>query len=347
MYGPAAAEMKEFYDTLERHWMKDIVGKIVDTPVGLQPVFPTYFELWAKIYNPTEIGRVNKLFDLAEKKAAADPDALKRVKFMRRELWGPVLEGAEEFNRSANNRKLWTIHVPEAGKITVDGKLDEESWKKAETVWLLPAKDKPAEVQTRVRMLADRDFYYVGIECDEPFTDKMVCVKRKKDDVELWRDNVTEIFFSSGRQASFRYQIMLSSIGDICDLRAENRKEDLGWDSGMEYRHSVVPGKRWAAASSNSPFRKGWERNRRLISASISPKRRKAKSGSTMSKSFRGESRSMRKRRGLERHHILRQMISDPQTEYRSTGTVRIRGIFTSILPDEKTHQGEPECPIA
>ena len=247
MYGPAAAEMKEFYDTLERHWMKDIVGKIVDTPVGLQPVFPTYFELWAKIYNPTEIERVNQLFDLAEKKAAGDPDALKRVKFMRRELWGPVLEGAGEFNRSANNRKLWTIHVPEAGKITVDGKLDEESWKKAETVWLRPAKDKPAEVQTRVRMLADRDNYYVGIECDEPFTDKMVCVKRKKDDVELWRDNVTEIFFSSGRQALFRYQIMLSSLGDTCDLRAENRHEDLGWDSGMEYRHSVVPGKMWVA----------------------------------------------------------------------------------------------------
>ncbi len=155
------------------------------------------------------------------------------------------------------------------------------------------------------------------------------------------------ISFPDLPQASFMYQIKLFSIGDTCDLRAENRHEDLSRDSGMEYRHSVVPGKMWAAEISNSPFRKASEKNRRLISASISPKRRKAKSGSTMSKSFRGESRSMRKRRGLERHHILRQMISDPQTEYRSTGTVRIRGIFTSILPDEKTHQGEPECPIA
>ena len=247
MYGPAAAEMKEFYDTLERHWMKDIVGKIIETPVGPQAVPPTYFELWTKIYSPAEIDRINRLFDLAEKKAASDPDALKRVKFMRRELWGPVLEGAQEFSRSANNRKLWTIHAPAAGKITVDGKLDEDGWKKAETVWMLPMKDKPAEVQTRVRMLADRDNYYVGIECDEPFTDKMVCVKRKKDDSELWRDNVTELFFSSGRQASFHYQIMLSSIGDICDLRIENGHKDLSWDSGMEYQYSVIPGKMWIA----------------------------------------------------------------------------------------------------
>ena len=248
MYGPAAPEMKEFYDTMERHWMKDISGKIEDTPLGPVPVYPSYFKIWMEIYGPAEIERINKLFDSAEKKASGSPDALKRVKFMRKEMWGQVLEGANIFNRSANDRKLWTIYVhPAQEKIRIDGKLDEAVWKTAETIWLLPEKGKPAEVHTRVRMLADQDNYYVGIECDEPHTDQMVNIDRKTDDIEMWRDNVTELFFSSGRDASFLYQIMLTSAGQICDFRSEKRMQNVGWNSGLEYKHSIIPGKMWIA----------------------------------------------------------------------------------------------------
>lgn len=249
MYGPAAPEMKEFYDTMERHWMKDISGKIEDTPLGPVPVYPSYFKIWTEIYGPAEIERIGKLFDLAEKKASGDPEALKRVKFMRKEMWGQVLEGAEIFNRSANDRKLWTVYVPSAqeDKILIDGKLDEAAWKNAETVWLLPEKGKPAEVHTRVRLLADQDNFYVGIECDEPHTGKMVNAERGKDDIEMWRDNVTELFFSSGRDATFLYQIMLTSAGQVCDLRSENRRIDVRWESDLEYKHSVVPEKMWIA----------------------------------------------------------------------------------------------------
>ena len=40
MYGPAAGQMKEFYDTLERHWLKDIMANMKETSVGPQAVLP-------------------------------------------------------------------------------------------------------------------------------------------------------------------------------------------------------------------------------------------------------------------------------------------------------------------
>ena len=249
MYGPAAAEMKAFYDTLERHWMKDIIGRFVDTPLGPQPVCPSYFDLWTKVYSPAEIARIGKLFDLAEKKAENDPDALARVKFMRREMWGPVLAGAERFKQSASDRKLWTLYAPEAqGPIQIDGKLDEAAWQKALPVWLYPSmKIAGVEVHTRVKMLFDKENFYVGIECDEPHTDKMICGKRADDDIEMWRDNLAELLFSSGPRDEFYYQIMLTSAGNFCDLRCEKLRLDTKWNSGLEYKCSVVPGKCWIA----------------------------------------------------------------------------------------------------
>ena len=249
MYGPAAAEMKAFYDTLERHWMKDIIGRFVDTPLGPQPVCPSYFDIWTKIYSPAEIERVNRLFDRAEKKAENDPDALKRVRFMRKEMWGPVLAGAERFKQSAEDRKLRTLYAPEAqDTIRIDGKLDEAAWKAARPVWLYPSrKNSGVEVHTRVKMLFDKDNYYVGIECDEPHTDKMICGKHENDDIEIWRDNLAELLFASGPRDEFYYQIMLNSAGKFCDLRCEKLRLDTKWNSRLEYKCSVVPGKGWIA----------------------------------------------------------------------------------------------------
>ena len=247
MYGPAAAQMREFYSTLERHWLR-IVSHIVETNVGPKAVLPSQYDLWTKIYSPAEVERINGLFDEAEKLTASDPDSLKRVKFMRKELWGPVLAGYERFNRFMADNSLWTIYMPEAAeKITVDGKLDESAWQQAKPVWMVPrGKEDAAEVHTRARMLCDAENIYIGIECDEPFTDQMVCAPREDQDIRMWLDNALELFFASKTSDDFRYQIMLNSDGKICDLRwPEGAKGS--WRSGIEYKPGVVPGKMWCA----------------------------------------------------------------------------------------------------
>ena len=249
MYGPAADEMKNFYNTLERHWMKNIIGKIEDTSLGPRPVCPSYFDLWQKIYSPAELKRLNTLFDRAEKKAANAPESLKRVKFMRRELLGPILDGAEEFRKNANDRKLWTLYAsPIQTKLKIDGKLDEAEWKKAIPVWLYPNRGLfKVEVHTRVKMLFDKDNYYLGVECDEPFTDKILCSKRKNDDIEVWRDNLAELLFASDTGDKFYYQIMFNSAGSFCDLRSEKLHLNKAWNSGIEYQCTIIPQKMWVA----------------------------------------------------------------------------------------------------
>ena len=248
MYGAAAPQMKDFYDTLERHWLKDIMGNIRETMIGPQAVLPSQFEIWTKIYGPKEIARVNALFDSAEKAVAKDKMALKRVKFMREQMWGRILEGAKRFAKHNNDNKLWTIYVAPANeKITIDGKLDEPIWKKAAPVWMLPRTKEKTEVHTRVRMLADKDYFYVGIECDEPRTDKMLCAKRQPDESAMWQDNLVELFFASKPSDDFLYQIMLTSAGMVCDLRFSLNVLDTKWNSGLTFKPGVIPGKMWVA----------------------------------------------------------------------------------------------------
>ena len=248
MYGPAAKEMEEFYNTIERHWVKDIMANIRETPVGPQAVLPSQFDLWNKIYGPAEIKRIEALFDRAEKVSAKDTMANKRVKFMRKELWGPVLRGMKQFHKQNNDRSAWNVYLnPVTSPVTIDGKLNEAAWKKAETIWMIPVKGDVAEVHTRVKLLSDKDYFYFGFENDEPFTDKMLCAPRKRDEINMWRDNLVEIFISDSHTSKIMYQFMLSSRGGIVDLRKSPGYLDTKWNCAMEYKAGVVPGKMWVA----------------------------------------------------------------------------------------------------
>ena len=142
--------------------------------------------------------------------------------------------------------------LPVSEKITIDGVLDEAAWKNAPEYWMIPrpgyvkAKDQN-EVHTRIKMLCDEDNFYFGIAADEPHTDKMVGTERKKDEIELWKDNLVELFFASDRTSPKLYQIMLGSNGNVTDLLCLPEGLDNTWDSDLEYKPGVVPGKMWVA----------------------------------------------------------------------------------------------------
>ena len=90
--------------------------------MGPQAVLPSQFVIWNKIYGPAEVSRVEKLFNDAEKAVSGDPASLKRVKFMREQLWGKILDGAKRFAQHNNDNKLWTIYVkPTDSPVTIDG----------------------------------------------------------------------------------------------------------------------------------------------------------------------------------------------------------------------------------
>lgn len=248
MYGAAAAEMEQFYDIIEKHWLKDIMTNIRETPVGPKVVLPSQFDVWEKIYGPAEIKRVENLLDKAERLTAGDPKANKRVKFMRKELWGPVINGMKRFHKQIMDKAAWTLYVNQASSpIVIDGKLDEDAWKNSETVWMIPRRGKKTEVRTKVKMLCDKEYFYVGIESDEPHTDKMLCAPRKFDELNMWRDNLVELFFASRASSKTIYQYMLTSRGDVFDSKNVPGLIDKKWNSRLLYKPGVVPGKMWVA----------------------------------------------------------------------------------------------------
>ena len=189
--------------------------------------------------------RIEECFDKAEKAAAADKAALERVKFMRRELWGKVAEGRKAYDKANSDRAIWKAYMTEtAEKITIDGKINEKVWSKAKPFHMIPRKGSVNEVNTVVRLLKDKENFYVAVESEEPFTDKMICADRKKDEVMIWQDNLVELFFSPGRRSELMYQIMISSNGCISDMRTVV-KHDYKWESNTEYKIGIVPGKKW------------------------------------------------------------------------------------------------------
>ena len=253
MFGPAAKTMKQIRERWEKTWLEKIVGNVIDTPLGPVNARLSQTELWEKVYTPKELKFVSSLFDKAEKECASAPEALKRVKFIRQEIWQHTLDGAAAFWKQFDDRESWQAFMPPVkGKITLDGKLNESDWVKAPAVWMLSrnlGKDKSGrvEVQTKVKMLHDKENFYFGFECEEPHTALMNHMDRKFDDGRMWMDNLVELFLAPGRKGNKLYQFMVTSNNSRADLRNFSGKTNYDWNSGFKSAVSVVPGKAWFA----------------------------------------------------------------------------------------------------
>ena len=254
MYGKAAPQMDKIYLELEKIWLEKILQRRKITSWGAIWELPTNRDVWTRFYSPDKISAVNKLFDEAEKAAASDPASLGRVRFMRRELWGPVLKGAAQYRRISADRSVWTLQSTPAENITLDGKLDEPAWKKAPAVWLVPrpvnlsvaeASQLKNEVRTKVKMLHDHDYFYFGFEVEEPETEIMnASVQRKNNDIDMWRDNGIEIFLAKNTESDY-CQFIVTSAGRISDIRY-GKNGGKGF-SGFDAKVLTVRNKAWTA----------------------------------------------------------------------------------------------------
>ena len=90
MFGAAAQEMAEFFDTLESCWMK-VVAHPFDTPLGPGVCkAPTEEELRTEIYSPEVRTRLAALLREAEAKVAAGSLEARRIALFRREFLAPI-----------------------------------------------------------------------------------------------------------------------------------------------------------------------------------------------------------------------------------------------------------------
>ena len=247
LFGPAAVPMKEFFDSVERNWAK-LASNVVETSAGPKTIYPSELILWTEIYSPEELKRLNSLFDQAEKLAAKNKLCLARIKLIRQQMLGPVLTEAKKFAEINSAVNAWNFYVPEGHlPVRVDGSLSDEAWKKAKPFYLFGLNGTPAEVKTSVKILYDKDYFYFGIECEEPYTGKMAVVPRKYDAKDIWKDSDVEIFLSPDGDREHYYQLQVNAKGSFCDLEVTKGGANFAWNSKATVKTAMLSGKKWTA----------------------------------------------------------------------------------------------------
>ena len=250
LFGPAAKEMQEFYESLERNWMK-LAANAKMGPAGPETFYPSELVLWDKIYTAEEVQRISDLFAKSKKLAAGKPLYLKRINMIEKEMWLPTVRAAEKFRKTQNHSANWRTEMKTAaGAIKIDGKLNDAAWRKAPVIYLSPLKENhKAEVKTIVRMLQDKDNFYFAFDCEEPLTPQ--ARQNARDGKSMYLDSTLEMFLIPDRDPKHYYQWMFTPGGGMSDLYRPNGKfsrnsdDDMKWNSNIEYKTVHNPGKNW------------------------------------------------------------------------------------------------------
>ena len=242
MFGPAAEEMTRFLDRFEYLWLRRIIGKTVETPLGPVPVTASAAELWGSIYSAEELASLRALLARAEKKAAKEPQTLKRIRFVGRGFLAPV---EKAFRRNAFLRKsIAGFSEPvtprrENEKIVIDGIPDEPVWKRCPPLYMQPFKRKKSVDlcdTTKVRVTCDRDFLYLAFECAEPEPEKVHTPTADNRENRGINENSVELFLDPDPAGRSCYHMIVTSRGAVFRMK---------WKVGG---NKFVPEKKWEGA---------------------------------------------------------------------------------------------------
>lgn len=118
----------------------------------------------------------------------------------------------------------------------VDGKLDEQMWRKApwtaDFVDIDAGKDQPPpRFRTRAKMLWDDTYFYIAAELEEP--DLWATLKER--DAVIFQDNDFEVFLDPDGDTHHYYELELNAYGTVWDLLLPKPYRDGGqpidsWD---------------------------------------------------------------------------------------------------------------------
>jgi hypothetical protein len=137
MFGEAAPEMKEFYESLERHWIGEISGTIEDSPTGPVPRTPSFAEVWKNVYNEKELARLEKLFVEGRAKLRDGSPEKRRLDYIKAQLFDPMAGDGRAYLDGISVEKALVRRAkekPVLPSLIENGTLDTlEGWRFAKT----------------------------------------------------------------------------------------------------------------------------------------------------------------------------------------------------------------------
>ena len=111
--------------------------------------------------------------------------------------------------------------------ITIDGKLDEPTWKRAVEIPIQFQKsEKTPEVKAKARLLWDAQFLYVGFEV----LDTNIIAPVIARDGDVWRNDCVEMFLMPSQRFGTYWEIELSPTGSILDYLCYKYPNQWGSD---------------------------------------------------------------------------------------------------------------------
>jgi len=123
-----------------------------------------------------------------------------------------------------------------AGKIKIDGKLDETSWKRASTTgqfvdsWGTRRTDHPG---SQARLLYDDKYLYVSFICQD--TDLLSSYSKKDD--PIYKEEAVEVMIDADNNGKEYFELQVNPANVQFDKffhEGPRRGEDLPWESGMK-----------------------------------------------------------------------------------------------------------------
>ena len=223
MYGKAADEMQSLMEEFESLWIRQVVGKVIDTAAGPVNSMPSEQEIWSKIYSSAKRAELEKRFEKAIRLTAPGSLERKRIELYRREFMEPMHRRAAEYaklNQAANIMK-----IVEAKPVILNKTGNQNG--------------KLHPVQTIVWVKRSGENLLVHFDCEEPFMEKIEAVKRSFDDPGTFRDNDVEFFINPSGDRKNYYHFIVNSSGSLTDYKCVSASKpvtDISYNSNAQVK---------------------------------------------------------------------------------------------------------------
>ena len=209
MFGAAADTMKEFYAVLETKWMTKLVGESKDTEIGPVAVVPSWETIFAEIYPPAELAKLDALVAAARAKVAPGSLEARRIDLIAGEYLGGIRSAERKYREKTAAVDGFRTKVGKDRPITLRPLVSRRQSKV----------EKGTEVDTTVTTWREDGKLFFRLVCAEPHMDKMADKDRPRDDANVWQDNSVEVQLCPSGNRNHRYQIVINSRGALMDCR--------------------------------------------------------------------------------------------------------------------------------
>ena len=233
-YGPAAPEMKRFFNLMIDRW-----ENVKSTQGDVEKMFAKFSgkELYEEIYTDKVLDQLEDAVAKAEKMVPADSIYAKRIAWVRKSHFNDFVKVARAYQRDAKLSNDTVLTVSKAKPPVIDGRLDDPFWKGLpEYKFRLANAPLPPRFETKFKMgFRDDGRLYIGVRAFDPdiLSAKLVCKDR---DTAVYDDDSMEFFFrTDDMPAKALRNITVNQNGVILDYEKFG-KLDRKWNTTADLK---------------------------------------------------------------------------------------------------------------